>query len=540
MDEIIHEFLQALTEEITALRQGGPGACVNVYDGRLVRREGVFYVYVFTTKNPLVVMDDAPARVMIHGQEFSGQIISVQGSEWVVGIEHDSGETIAEASLIMEFWFLLEKLRQRYQEVAGNQRTLNAHLAKQLFNLIDVTSSNFEGELNLPPACWAPNEEQLNSIRAACGSDIHFIWGPPGTGKTRTIGFLIAALMRLNLRVLVVAHTNVATDNAIAVAAELLQATEDYQSGKLVRFGNIAPSSNLKGNFEMVVPEKIAERLGQHLSEQIAEHQSKIQKMQVELTCLRKAEELLGQELKAQARILELESSLRRLLVDSQNLKARENSIAIQLMETEAKLAEAKAAGKLKRFFFSIDPLKFEAEISGLKRDQTNVRNTLSANLAKQDQIRTAVERTKAEAECFAKEAKSNASDYGLKIENYSLRINELVQQADKLATAIRDLEAKQKALQEEILSKARVIATSLTKATTDSKIYNQKFDVLVVDEASMAPLPGLFLRRVTRVKRSLPSATSANWHQFAAAKPEWLRNGSQETSLIKLVFSKQ
>ena len=101
--------------------------------------------------------------------------------------------------------------------------------------------------MNLPPSKAPPNDEQVAAIRAACGSDVHFIWGPPGTGKTQTIGFLIAALLRRNLRVLVVSHTNVATDHAIANAAKLLLDTEDYQSGKLVRYGNISPNSGLPG-----------------------------------------------------------------------------------------------------------------------------------------------------------------------------------------------------------------------------------------------------------------------------------------------------
>jgi hypothetical protein len=278
---LVREFMQALAEEIDAIKKGKGGSIITVYDGVFARREGPFFVYVFTTESPLIVMADAPAEVETGGQRFAGQIISVQGSEVAVGIEQDFGKSIAEARLITNLWYLLEALRKRYEEVLGGQRSLDTRLGQQLFGFSPVSTRTYGEQLNLPPSLCVLNAEQLTAIRAACGSDVHFIWGPPGTGKTQTIGFLIAALLRQNLRVLVVSHTNVATDHAIGSAAELLQATEDYQSGKLVRYGNISPNSTLP---EMVVPDKIAERLGQHLKEQLGKLQEELEKIQRELT----------------------------------------------------------------------------------------------------------------------------------------------------------------------------------------------------------------------------------------------------------------
>lgn len=164
-------------------------------------------------------MDDAPAEVEVGGQRFAGQVISVQGSEVAVGIEHDFGKSIAEARLITNLWYLLEALRKRFEEVLSGQRAMDTRLGQRLFGFSPVATHADAGDLNLPPSPCVLNDEQLAAIRAACGSDVHFIWGPPGTGKTQTIGFLIAALLRRNLRVLAVSHTNVATDHAIGSAA---------------------------------------------------------------------------------------------------------------------------------------------------------------------------------------------------------------------------------------------------------------------------------------------------------------------------------
>ena len=260
--ELIREFIQVLAEEIEAIKKGGGGSIITVIDGVFARRDGPFFVYIFTTESPLIVMEDAPAEVEIGGQKFAGQIVSVQGSEVAVAIEGNLGNTIPQARLITNLWYLLEALRKRYEEVLNRQRALDTGLADRLFGLSQASTMTASGDLGLPTSADPPNDEQLAAIRNACGSDISFIWGPPGTGKTRTIGFLVAALLNRNLRVLIVSHTNVATDNAIASAARLLEDSADYQQGKLVRFGQPGPNADLP---EMVIPEKIVARLGRDL-----------------------------------------------------------------------------------------------------------------------------------------------------------------------------------------------------------------------------------------------------------------------------------
>ncbi|KAK7319208.1 hypothetical protein RJT34_03926 [Clitoria ternatea] len=61
------------------------------------------------------------------------------------------------------------------------------------------------------------NESQYEAISACLSSfqcnhksTIDLIWGPPGTGKTKTLGMLLFALLRMNYRTLVCAPTNVA------------------------------------------------------------------------------------------------------------------------------------------------------------------------------------------------------------------------------------------------------------------------------------------------------------------------------------------
>ena len=482
--------MQALAEEIEAIKKGRGGSIITVYDGVFVRRDGPLFVYVFNTESPLIVMDDAPAEIQIGGQTVAGQIISVQGSEVAVGIENDFGATVAQAKLITNLWYLLEALRKRYEEILNGERTLDTRLGQRLFGFVPATTKTVDGELNLPASPSPPNDDQLAAIRAACGSDVHFIWGPPGTGKTQTIGFLIVALLRRNLRVLVVSHTNVATDHAIRNAANLLRDSEDYQSGRLVRFGNTSGHVNLP---PMVIPKDIADRLGKELKEQLAKLQSDLQKIQAELKTLREIEAQLLRQKEAARKLAALDGNLRQSQRELEEAKSRASKLSTQLEHAEEKLAEAKSAGKLKRLVRGLNPAKLQVVVANLKGELAVVQNSMAAAAPNRAEILVAIDRAREEQQRCANEAQSLLSQHNLDVGGLSARICQLSKQAEESTAEVRAIEAELEEVSAKILRDAKVIATSLTKATISKQMDDQKFDAIVVDEASMAPMASLY-----------------------------------------------
>ncbi|CAN1804432.1 Probable helicase MAGATAMA 3, partial [Linum perenne] len=102
------------------------------------------------------------------------------------------------------------------------------------------------------------NESQTEAItaclrRVQCGhnsSGLELIWGPPGTGKTKTLSTLLVNLLKLNCRTLTCTPTNVAIKEVASRVVKLVkQATEKYHSrnyatssfyplGDLVLLGN--------------------------------------------------------------------------------------------------------------------------------------------------------------------------------------------------------------------------------------------------------------------------------------------------------------
>ena len=85
------------------------------------------------------------------------------------------------------------------------------------------------------------NQGQCNALSSSLGRDITFIWGPPGTGKTHTIGTVAEQLFQRGRSVLLVSHTNTAVDQAILHIAKAFRtsaATASFlDAGRVLRVG---------------------------------------------------------------------------------------------------------------------------------------------------------------------------------------------------------------------------------------------------------------------------------------------------------------
>ena len=114
---IIQEFIQSLDEEIKAIKKGGGGSITKIFNGRFLREVSGLFVYVFNLENFLVVLGESPAEIEIRGNRYPAQVLSTQGSEIEIGIEHSCGQFIPEAKLQTNLWYLLELLKKmEYQE----------------------------------------------------------------------------------------------------------------------------------------------------------------------------------------------------------------------------------------------------------------------------------------------------------------------------------------------------------------------------------------------------------------------------------------
>ncbi|XP_022874965.1 uncharacterized protein LOC111393590 [Olea europaea var. sylvestris] len=143
--------------------------------------------------------------------------------------------------------------------ITTNRRIWNALCMRQNLNIIqtvlskndrddevcELCSSQDDTESDIkirPTASLKLNKSQNEAIvasilRMQCEhkSSVKLIWGPPGTGKTRTLSFMLFTLLKMNVRTLVCAPTNVSITDLASRVIKLMRESFEVEPEKSFR-----------------------------------------------------------------------------------------------------------------------------------------------------------------------------------------------------------------------------------------------------------------------------------------------------------------
>ncbi|HVB09008.1 MAG TPA: AAA domain-containing protein, partial [Bacillota bacterium] len=223
--KLIAELTSAVEEELEEVRASEAARRIPVHGGRYVGQAGADWLYTFGLQYPMTLPDDVPLRITLaSGEAYPGQLMSATAFEVTLACGVKLPEKIGAATLSLDSTFILEQLLRRLSELDPTE----CDLPLALFGFRPPRVSGATEPLDNGDA----NEFQLEAVRAVLGRDITYVWGPPGTGKTTALALIAEALVRRGLRVLAVATTNIAVDNAVLKVAERLR-----EAGAVARFG---------------------------------------------------------------------------------------------------------------------------------------------------------------------------------------------------------------------------------------------------------------------------------------------------------------
>ncbi len=487
----VQEFIQALEEEISAIKKGKGGSIVKVFDGRFLTQTAGFFVYMFHLENVLVVLDDTPAEIEIASRSYRCQVVSVQGLNVQIGIEEFVGQYVTEGKLQTNLWYLLDLLRKKYEEslpVADKVFAFGEKLFSGKAENLEATPAGPEYGRGEHP----PNRSQEQAIQASFSKSLAIIWGPPGTGKTQTISKAIEAHLKAGRRVLLVSHANVAVDEALEKVAEQLKHDPLYNEGKLVRLG-IPHKRSLEESYPMVISENIVDTLGQSLVAEKAELVFERNKLNERLGVLdgiiRKLEEL--QDTLRNVDALQQEVTELSERIDEIDFAVIGKTDTLQ--RNRSRLKEARQSGRLKRLFKGLNLERIQQQIDDLIiRIDTDhrVRNECKSKLTT---VKSKLETKKADLQRMTAQLSQVGELDTITQEAFLDEKHDLEVKRDAIDSRIKDIERKLEELRTNILINAVLVATTLTKTYTAREFPSSPFDVVIVDESSMAPLPHLY-----------------------------------------------
>lgn len=241
----IEQFQWALKDEIEAIRKNG-GQKTYLSDGRILGEKNGIYLYSFNADSELRFPDDTPVDVELKGKKYPGWIISIEGFDLILGLEDFIGGIIPMAILYTAPWFLLEELKKRLSELDGSdisRKNLPGMMLERQSDELpfqdDLTDDLIEKIYRRIGKYPQYNSHQLDAVTKVLSGPISYIWGPPGTGKTSTLGLVATTLLENSNTILILAHSNIAVDVAMISLMKYAYNSPAYQNGEIVRYGVI-------------------------------------------------------------------------------------------------------------------------------------------------------------------------------------------------------------------------------------------------------------------------------------------------------------
>ncbi len=109
---------------------------------------------------------------------------------------------------------------------------------------------------------------------------VSYLWGPPGTGKTKTLSVVIQAAFEAGKRILVCSNTNQAVDQLIYKLCRQLTASHPaLDEGKVLRVGNIILPELVQEYASYVTVDGILERLSHELRRRQSELEEQVARL---------------------------------------------------------------------------------------------------------------------------------------------------------------------------------------------------------------------------------------------------------------------
>lgn len=236
--ELILQASRALESEIETVRER-PSADTLFNGQRVDGLASGATDYQFTSHQASIRFAEE-IKATVDRKVVTAHPLSFKDNEVVLRFSENMGQSIPQVDLEWENDFILKRTLSEIEKLED----ASDEIIDRVECLFDPVSETNHQTQNLF-SDGNRNESQIDAIQKAMSCRTLFIWGPPGTGKTDTLGYIIANYLRNGKRVLFASNTNRAVDVGLLSALNALEETESTLSETAVcRFGDAALDNN--------------------------------------------------------------------------------------------------------------------------------------------------------------------------------------------------------------------------------------------------------------------------------------------------------
>lgn len=484
MSDVLSHMINALSLEVAAIRKKGGSTQVELRGGERVGEAEGSWLYRFFVAEDLNLRDDTPVRVTCGQEDVSGVLVSFREGLLVVALEKDLGLEIASARLVANDSFLVERLKERLEKVRNGEAQFNRQAGDRVLGRSPARSADAEPDPAVFQGNGHPNDDQMHAVRRSLGSDMTYVWGPPGTGKTTTLARIVEAHYRAGRSILLVSNTNIAVDTALERVADRLQGNPEFHQGLVIRQGPVVKEELRQRFGPQVILEEIVARLGEslrrekeHLVNEAAPLEAEERSLAVALTDLDRLADARRSLVERETALMTTRSNVATRVQEAKQHRARAATL-------RADVERARTMGSVRRFFSGLNPERLEREIAAEDRAakaSEDAARALGGNVAKQE---ADIGTLRSEIDGLIALSRTYPSMQEVQTRLASLR-RRLGQVRERITAIDRELAA----LEQEVLARCRILATTIYR-TYLGKSPSRQFDVVVIDESSMLMPP--------------------------------------------------
>lgn len=599
IDKLREELVNAISEEIKEIDEKGSGSSrYHITNGEFIKQEGEYYIYRFATDDIIELSDDLPVEVKLSNDSAKGFIVTISGFEVTIAVTKDLGKFVASAILVSSAKFLLEKIKSILEDPKKINSQFNYEIIEKLFGLRGTSLTGSKSSEPLPVETVNLNSRQKQAIRSSLDNEILFIWGPPGTGKTTTLGNIVRCYVEKHKdgdsKVLVLSHTNVATDKAAERIIDCSRSEDYLIEGKVVRLGNIIDDDKNRVLEDKDVP---LVRLSDIVRRRTDQLSHELEKQVIRLKSLtdtnKEIEKLLSEKQQVEGYLDELNKT--RTYLNEKELQ--ENNAAdnikqheVSLQRVEEKIRKAENANKVRRFFSGLnipeltlqktevihDINNLQEKIKNLQQESSRSKdafhdlkrkyfgsynalhfiheneefineNTLLSRLenentvivvcfgceeklrVKNQRLAFSCPKCKYETQFFPIKDRRNIDWHDLQV-----RKDKNLSQVKDINKTIKALNEKIREIEDNIVKEAKVIITTMTQSYSSQIISSMNFNMIIIDEASMVPLPIMFFASGLSLDKIVVIGDFKQLAPIAQSKNKYLHTDIFEFSALK------